>query len=233
MFAQEVTYTATFVTGLLSFLSPCVLPLIPAYFSFITGMSLEELTRNDNQGTRRKLVLATLLYVLGFSSVFIAMGGAVSLLGNQMEEYKDIIRLVGGTIIILFGVHLAGILRIPAFDYEKKFHVRTRPLHFLGVFLVGMAFGAGWSPCIGPLLGSILALAAGEGSVGKGMVLLSVYSLGLAIPFLVLSVFIDRMLSFIKKARQWIRFATVTAGVLMIVMGLLLVLDKLSLTTPF
>ncbi len=233
MFAQEVTYTAAFATGLLSFLSPCVLPLIPAYFSFITGMSLEDLTRGGDQGVRRKLVLATLFYVLGFSVVFIAMGGAVSLMGHQLEEYKDIIRLFGGAILILFGVHLAGILRIPLFDYEKKFHVQSRPLHILGVFLVGMAFGAGWSPCIGPLLGSILALAAGEGSVGKGMALLSVYSLGLAIPFLLLSVFIERMLSFIKKAREWIRFATVTAGVLMIVMGLLLVLDKLSLTTPF
>jgi cytochrome c-type biogenesis protein len=233
MFAQEVSFTAAFGAGLLSFLSPCILPLIPAYFSFITGMSLEDLTREGDHAVRRKLILATVSYVLGFSAVFIALGGAVSLMGHQMEEYKDFIRLTGGAVVIIFGVHLSGVLRIPIFDYEKKFHVKGKPLHILGVFLVGMAFGAGWSPCIGPLLGSILALAAGEGSVSHGMALLSIYSLGMALPFILMSVFINYMLSFIRKAGPWIRFATVTAGVLLIVMGLVLIFNKMNVLTPY
>lgn len=233
MFAQHVSFTAALTAGILSFLSPCVLPLIPAYFTFITGMSLEDLTEGGDQTVRRKLILSTLAYVLGFSVVFIALGGAVSMMGQQLDAYKDFIRLAGGGIVIVFGAHLAGIVRIPFFDYEKKIHVRNKPLHILGVFLVGMAFAAGWSPCIGPLLGTILALAASEGSVSNGMTLLSIYSLGMALPFILMSVFINYMLTFIKRAKEWIRFITVAAGVLMIVMGLVLVFDKMNMITAF
>lgn len=233
MFAQQVSFTAALTAGILSFLSPCVLPLIPAYFTFITGMSLEDLTEGGDQTVRRKLILSTLSYVLGFSVVFIALGGAVSMMGQQLDAYKDFIRLAGGGIVIVFGAHLAGIVRIPFFDYEKKIHVRNKPLHILGVFLVGMAFAAGWSPCIGPLLGTILALAASEGSVSNGMTLLSIYSLGMALPFILMSVFINYMLTFIKRAKEWIRFITVAAGVLMIVMGLVLVFDKMNMITAF
>jgi cytochrome c-type biogenesis protein len=231
MFAQHVSFTAAFTAGLLSFLSPCVLPLIPAYFTFITGMSLEDLTAGGDQTVRNKLILSTMAYVLGFSLVFILLGGAVSMMGQQLDAYKEFIRLAGGAVVIVFGAHLAGIVRIPFFDYEKKIHVRNKPLHILGVFLVGMAFGAGWSPCIGPLLGTILAIAATEGSVSHGMTLLSIYSLGMALPFILMSFFINYMLAFIKRASQWIRFVTVAAGVLLIVMGLLLVFDKMNMIT--
>jgi len=231
MFAQHVSFTAAFTAGILSFLSPCVLPLIPAYFTFITGMSLEDLTAGGDQTVRNKLILSTIAYVLGFSLVFILLGGAVSMMGQQLDAYKEFIRLAGGAVVIVFGAHLAGIVRIPFFDYEKKIHVRNKPLHILGVFLVGMAFGAGWSPCIGPLLGTILAIAATEGSVSHGMTLLSIYSLGMALPFILMSFFINYMLAFIKRASQWIRFVTVAAGVLLIVMGLLLVFDKMNMIT--
>ncbi len=233
MFAQHVSLTAAFTAGILSFLSPCVLPLIPAYFTFITGMSLEDLTADSGSAVKWKVFLSTLAYVLGFSFVFIMLGGAVSMMGQQLDAYKEFIRLAGGGVVIVFGAHLAGILRIPFLDYEKKIHVRNKPLHILGVFFVGMAFGAGWSPCIGPLLGTILAIAATEGSVVKGMFLLSIYSLGMAIPFILMSFFINYMLTFIKKASQWIRFITVAAGVLLIVLGLALVFDKMNVLASF
>ena len=228
MFTQTISYSAAFLAGLLSFLSPCVLPLIPAYFTFITGMTLDDLTVGSDSAVRRKLILSTLAYVLGFSLVFIILGAAFSVMGHQVGEYKDIVRLVGGLIVILLGAHLAGIIRIPGLDYEKRFHVAKKPVHLFGTFLVGMAFGAGWSPCIGPMLGAILAIAAREGSVSYGTALLSVYSLGMALPFIILSIFINYMLGFIKKATKSIRFVTVASGIFLIVIGLVLIFGKLN-----
>ncbi|GAB6097630.1 cytochrome c biogenesis protein CcdA [Desulfatiferula olefinivorans] len=233
MLTQTVTYPAALLAGLLSFLSPCILPLIPAYFTFITGMSVDEMTRDDDRAVRIKVILSTLAYVLGFSLVFILMGAAVSVLGHQLGEYRDLIRTIGGFVVVVFGVHLAGIVRIPGLDFEKRLHVSKKPLHVFGTFLVGMAFGAGWSPCIGPMLGTILAIAAQEGSVSNGMALLAVYSLGLALPFMLLSVFITYMLRVIRKAGQAIRYVTVTSGVFLIVIGLALLFDKMNVFTGF
>lgn len=225
---DSVSFSAAFLAGLASFFTPCVLPLIPAYFSFITGMSVEELTQGESASARRKVLLSTLAYVLGFSIVFIFMGAAISTMGQHLADYRDIIRILGGFIVVVFGVHLAGIIRIPGLDYEKKIHVRKKPLHIFGTFLVGMAFGAGWSPCIGPLLGSILAIAAEKGSLSHGVGLLSVYSLGLALPFIILSFFINYMLTFIKRATKAIRYVTVISGVLLIGIGLVLLFDKMT-----
>ncbi|MBU1168177.1 MAG: cytochrome c biogenesis protein CcdA [Proteobacteria bacterium] len=233
MFVDNVSYSAAILAGILSFLSPCILPLIPAYFTFITGMSIEELIEGDDGSARRKLFFSTLSYVLGFSVVFIIMGAAISVMGHQMSEYRDMIRTFGGFVVVIFGVHLAGIIRIPWFDFEKRVHIRKKPLHMLGAFLVGMAFGAGWSPCIGPLLGTILAIAAHEGSVTNGIVLLSFYSLGLALPFIMLSIFINYMLAFIKKANKAIRYITVMSGVFLIIIGLALLFDKINVITGF
>lgn len=233
MLTQTVSFPAAFLAGLLSFLSPCILPLIPAYFTFITGMSIDRMTQDDDRAVRRKLILSTLSYVLGFSLVFVIMGAAISVLGHQLSEYRDMIRTVGGFVVVVFGVHLAGIVRIPGLDFEKRMHVQKKPLHFFGTFLVGMAFGAGWSPCIGPMLGTILAIAAQEGSVPYGMALLSVYSIGLALPFMVLSLFINYMLAFIRKATQAIRYVTVMSGIFLIVIGLALLFDKMNMLTGF
>lgn len=229
MFINTVSFPAALFAGIASFFTPCVLPLIPAYFSFITGMSVEELTQDESAAARRKIFLSTLSYVLGFSLVFIFMGAAISTMGSQLSEYRDLIRTIGGFVVVVFGVHLAGIIRIPGLDYEKRLHVQKKPLHIFGTFIVGMAFGAGWSPCIGPLLGSILAIAADKGSLSQGVALLSVYSLGLALPFIILSIFIDYMLTFIKKATKAIRYVTVVSGVLLIIIGLILLFDKMSL----
>ncbi len=227
MITQTVSYYAAFIAGVLSFFSPCVLPLIPAYFSFITGFSLEELT-DAEENTRKKVILSTLAYVLGFSAVFILMGASASFMGSLMKQYGNAIRLTGGHVIILFGSHLTGIIEIKGLYFEKRIHPQKKPLHFLGTFLVGMAFGAGWSPCIGPMLGSILILAGNQQTVSQGIILLALYSLGMAIPFIIISFFINAFLKFIRKATSALKYFNMIAGMLLILIGLLLVTNKLA-----
>jgi len=229
MFTESISYPAALLAGLLSFFSPCILPLIPAYFTFITGLSLDELTGAPTHRVRARVIRSTLSYVLGFSLVFILMGASASIIGGAIFKYRDGIRIIGGILIILFGIHMTGLIRFSSLEFERRLKVQKKPLHFMGTFFVGMAFGAGWSPCIGPLLGSILIVAGNQETVADGIGLLSVYAAGLAIPFLVLSVFVDSLLSFIKKASWSIRYINVTAGVLLLILGLLLVTDKLSL----
>ena len=177
LIAQSVSYSAAFIAGLLSFLSPCVLPLIPGYFSFITGMSLEELTEGDSKDLRARVFFSTLAFVLGFSVVFIMMGALASFLGGSILRYEEAVRIGGGVIIIILGIHISGIYRLRFLDVEKRMHLERKPVHILGTFMVGMAFAGGWSPCLGPLVGSILAIAATQGTVLKGVSLLATYSL--------------------------------------------------------
>ena len=227
MFTEAVSFPAAFTAGILSFLSPCVLPLIPAYFTFITGFSLEELTENRNSEIRKKVFLSTVLFVSGFSLIFILMGASASYLGSLMFKYRELIRIIGGILIVLMGVHLTGIIRIPGLDVEKRINIEKKPLHFLGIVIIGMAFGAGWSPCIGPLLGSILIIAGSQETVWQGIVLLAIYSAGLAIPFIILSVFIHLLLILIKKASRVLQYVNAAAGILLIIVGLILVTNKL------
>ncbi len=227
MFTQTVSFPAAFVAGLLSFFSPCVLPLIPAYFTFITGFSIEELTEEYNSEIRKKVFLSTFLFVLGFSLVFILMGASASYLGGLMYTYKKLIRIIGGILIIILGIHLTGLIRIPGLDFEKRINLEKKPLHFWGTLIIGMAFGAGWSPCIGPLLGSILIIAGSQETVWQGVILLGIYSAGLAIPFIIISIFINFLLIFIKKASKVLKYVNVVAGVVLIVVGLILVSNKL------
>lgn len=227
MFTEAVSFPAAFTAGILSFLSPCVLPLIPAYFTFITGFSLEELTENRNPEIRKKVFLSTVLFVSGFSLIFILMGASASYLGSLMFNYRELIRIIGGILIILMGVHLTGIIRIPGLDVEKRINIEKKPLHFLGIVIIGMAFGAGWTPCIGPLLGSILIIAGSQETVWQGIVLLATYSAGLAIPFIILSVFIHLLLIVIKKASRVLQYVNTAAGILLIIVGLILVTNKL------
>ncbi|MGB2690406.1 MAG: cytochrome c biogenesis protein CcdA [Desulfobacterales bacterium] len=227
MFTQTVSFPAAFVAGLLSFFSPCVLPLIPAYFTFITGFSIEELTEEYNSEIRKKVFLSTFLFVLGFSLVFILMGASASYLGGLMYTYKKLIRIIGGILIIILGIHLTGLIRIPGLDFEKRINLEKKPLHFFGTLIIGMAFGAGWSPCIGPLLGSILIVAGSQETVWQGVMLLGIYSAGLATPFIIISIFINFLLIFIKKASKVLKYVNVVAGVVLIVVGLILVSNKL------
>ena len=228
LFTETVTIPAAFAAGLLSFLSPCVLPLIPAYFSFITGLSLDELTA-DNREIRKKVILSTLAYVAGFSTIFILFGASASLLGGLTAKYSWVIRYLGGITVIVFGLHLLGIINIKAFQFEKRLHLKEKPLHLAGTFVIGMAFGAGWSPCIGPMLGSILIVAGNQDTILKGIWLLAVYSSGMALPFILISVFINSMLPFMKKAMGVMGIINKCAGALLMAIGLLLIFDKFRL----
>ena len=228
MFTENITYSAAIIAGLLSFFSPCILPLIPAYFSFITGLTLDELTQ-DKKEVRQKVILSTLFYVAGFSFIFILFGASASFLGSVASQYSWVVRYLGGGIIIIFGLHLLGIINIKGFNFEKKIHVKEKPLHLMGVFVIGMAFGAGWSPCIGPMLGSILIVAGNQDSVLKGVSLLAVYSAGLAIPFIIISFFINSILGIMKRATRFIGALNKASGILLIVIGLLLIFDKFRL----
>jgi cytochrome c-type biogenesis protein len=229
----DATYSAALIAGLLSFFSPCVVPLIPSYFCFITGLSLDELTSASETAIRRKIITATLAFVLGFSVVFVILGASASYLGGLLGQHKVLISLIGGHMIILFGLHLAGIIRIPILEFEKRLHINQKPLHFLGSFFIGMAFGAGWTPCIGPILGSVLVLAQQKETVMQAIGLLSVYSIGMALPFLILSVGINFLLVFIQRTKKLMRYINPIAGTLLVLVGLALVTDKLKLLTLY
>ena len=233
MFADSIPYSMSFAAGLFSFLSPCILPLIPAYFTCITGYSLEELTDNYDAKIRRKVILSTVSYVSGISFIFILLGASASYLGGFANQYSSAIRIIGGILIIIFGIHLTGILRIKGLDFEKRIQIQSKPLHFLGTFFIGMAFAAGWSPCIGPPLASILIVAGNHGSVAQGMVLLGIYAAGLAIPFVIISFFINYMLTITKKMSHALKWLNTAAGVLLIILGIFLITNKLYLLGRF
>jgi cytochrome c-type biogenesis protein len=227
----DATLPAALLAGLLSFFSPCVVPLIPSYFCFITGLTLDELTTASQATVRRKIIRSTLAFVLGFSVVFIALGASASYLGALLGDSKALISSIGGHLIILFGLHLTGIIRIPILEFEKRLHIQQKPLHFFGTFFIGMAFGAGWTPCIGPILGSVLVLAQQKETVMQAVGLLCAYSAGLALPFLCLSVGINFLLGFIRKTKAVMRFINPVAGALLVLIGLALVTDSLKLLT--
>ncbi len=233
MFTQTVSISAAFLAGLLSFLSPCVLPLLPAYFTFITGLTVDELTSGNNAQIRKKVILSTTFFVGGFSLLFIFLGASASFLGSLISRYKIFIEMGGGVVIILFGLHLLGLLRIRRLQVEKRYHVREKPLHLAGIFIVGMAFGAGWSPCIGPMLGSILIVAGSEETIWRGVALLAVYASGLAIPFLLISVFANFLLGFIKRATRLMGYINTIAGALLILVGIFLLTRNLAVLRFF
>lgn len=225
----DLNLVAAFGAGFLSFLSPCVLPLIPGYISFISGLSLGDLQASDQGGVVvRRAFVSSLWFVAGFSAVFVALGASATAVGVLLLERLDLFRWIAGALIILFGIHLTGLIRIPFLQYEKKIDVRKRPLSAVGAFFVGAAFAFGWTPCIGPILAGILGLAATQQTVGKGMLLLLVYSAGLGIPFLITSLGVARFLKWFSRFRRYLRIVEIFSGVLLIVIGLFIVTDRLS-----
>ena len=197
----EVGVFIAFTAGIFSFLSPCVLPLVPSYLTFVTGMSLEDL----QEGVDRKTTFAhSLLFVVGFSSIFIMLGASASFLGQFFRAYEVWITRIGGVVIVLLGIHLAGVLRMTPLLREKRLHLNDKPAGYLGTLGVGVAFGAGWTPCIGPVLGAILTLAGTQASVWSGVLLWTVYSMGLAIPFLLSALALDSFLGTFSKFRKFL-----------------------------
>ena len=216
--------------GVVSFLSPCVLPLVPSYLSFVTGMSLEDLQGGVD---RRATFMHSLLFVLGFSIIFIALGASASFLGRYLNEYEVLIARVGGAVIIVLGLHLTGVFKIVPLLRERRVHVSDKPAGYLGTIGVGAAFGAGWTPCIGPVLGAILTLASTQDTVWAGVSLLSVYSLGLAIPFLISALALDLFLSAFSRFRRFLPAVEKGAGVMLIILGLLLVTGTFTLLNTY
>ena len=236
---ENVTLIAAFGAGLLSFISPCVLPLIPGYLSYISGMSLDEM-RGTGAGVaavavaappaaRRRVILASLAFILGFSIVFVSLGASASAIGRFMMARLDVLGKIAGAIIIVFGLHTMGVLRIEWLYQEKRVQTSKRPAGFLGATLVGIAFAFGWTPCIGPILAGILAVAATQETVGHGVRLLSAYSLGLAVPFFGAALAINHFFAAFAKIRRHYHKIELASGALLVAIGVLIFTNRFTI----
>ncbi|MCW8858788.1 MAG: cytochrome c biogenesis CcdA family protein, partial [Deltaproteobacteria bacterium] len=236
-FGTDITLWIAFTAGLLSYFSPCVLPLIPSYLTYISGLSFAELKQADTSNQARlTVVFHSLVFIAGFSAVFIALGALAGLASASFQaNLRDglgILQKVGGVLIFLFGIHLSGLFHFGMLLGEKRIQLRNKPTGFIGTFLVGIAFAAGWTPCIGPILGAILAIAAGSsGGVVKGVVLLTSYSAGLGLPFLISGVMFHAFLRFFDRFKKYIRIVEIITGLMLMAAGLLLFFDQFTRIT--
>ncbi len=221
-----------FVAGLTSFLSPCVLPLVPGYVSLISGAAVEELKSPQAQ-LKRRVMTNSIAFIVGFSVVFIVLGAISSGIGQLAAQYKHRLAVVAGMVVILFGLHLTGILKIKALYADTRMHGLTRGGGVVGAFVIGFAFAFGWTPCIGPWLAVILGFAADEQTLTKGIILLAIYSLGLAVPFLLTALGVERFLNFYSRFRSHMHAIEVASGVFMIALGVLLVIGRFTLISSW
>jgi cytochrome c-type biogenesis protein len=226
----EVGIAIAFTAGILSFLSPCVLPLVPSYLSFVTGMSIEEI---DAPVNRKATMVHAILFVIGFSGIFILLGTSASFLGQFFKAYDVWIARVGGLVIIILGLHMTGVFRLAPLMREKRLHLNDKPAGYFGTVGVGMAFGAGWTPCIGPVLGAILMYGFSQDTVWAGAGLLAVYSAGLAIPFLATALALDKFLAAFARFRRFIPVVEVVSGGLLVLMGLLLMTGAFTILSGY
>jgi cytochrome c-type biogenesis protein len=230
----EVSIFVAFAAGVFSFLSPCVLPLIPSYLSFVSGVSLDEM--RGEQGRTRvrwRVVLNSLAFIVGFSLVFVSLGASASFLGGLFLSYRNAIRILGGVFIVLVGLYLIGAFKIGALERYLQFDLKDKPAGYLGSILVGITFAVAWTPCVGPILGATLALASTADDVGRGTLLLSSYAAGLALPFFLSALAINSFLQFSQQIRRHISVIHVAGGVLLIIAGLLLITDYMTLLNAY
>jgi cytochrome c-type biogenesis protein len=218
---SSVGVAVAFSAGLFSFLSPCVLPLFPSYVSFITGMSVGDLTGDLGASARRRVLLHALAFVLGFSLVFVALGASLSAASQALFRYREAIRIIGGALIIIFGLYIAGVLRIGFLGRTASVQIREKPAGYIGSFIVGVTFAVGWTPCVGPILGAILSLAGTAETVARGVGLLVAYSAGLGVPFLLSALALGPFLKAFKRYRRFIPTVERAAGVLLVIVGVL------------
>jgi cytochrome c-type biogenesis protein len=232
---DQVTYFAALVAGFLSFISPCVLPLIPGYISFVSGASLEEIRGGTASPatSRYKVLVTSVAFVVGFSLVFIALGASATAVGKFVMRNLPILGRIAGAVIIVFGLHTMGVFRLQFLEMEKRAHAQTKPAGLLGAMFVGVAFAFGWTPCIGPILAAILTVAGSRESVREGVLLLAIYSLGLAIPFLLTSLAIDRFFAVTSRIRKHYHTIEVVSGGLLVAIGLLIFTGQLTIITTF
>ena len=234
MNAETVSLATAFLFGLLSFISPCVLPIVPGYLSFISGVNVAELKGAEAPAAvTRRVLVTSLAFVLGFSTVFVALGASATVLGELLQQHKRMLGMVGGVFIVILGLHTAGLLKIDWLLYEKRATVRTRPLGLAGAYVVGLAFAFGWTPCIGPILGAILLYASQQETVAQGVVLLAAYSAGLGIPFLLASLAINRFFAAFSRVRVHMRAIEYVSGGLLVAVGLLLATDRLTVLARY
>lgn len=227
---QTVSYTIAFTAGFLSFVSPCVLPLVPSYVSYITGLSLEQLTDPEGQKQVRWVTIKnSLLFILGFSLIFIAFGASATVIGQGLLVYQGILRKIGGGLVILFGLYLIGVLKIPFLMTYRQYQFQNRPSGALGSVLIGVAFAAGWTPCVGPILGTILLYASTTQSLTAGIKLLSVYSIGLGLPLLITALGVNAFLTTFKKLKDYLWIVSLISGIFLIIVGVMIFTNSLRL----
>ena len=231
---ENVGFFTAFLFGLLSFISPCVLPIVPGYLSFISGVSFEEIQNTaDRSRVRFQIILHSLLFIAGFSVVFIALGASATAVGQFLKTQIDILTKIAGIIIIIFGIHMMGIIKIPFLNYEKRFHAQGKPIGLFGAFIVGIAFAFGWTPCIGPILAAILTIASQQDTVMKGIFLLSSYSLGLGIPFLLTGLSLSVFFNLFNKFKKYLHTVEVVGGVLLVIVGILIMTNSLNILSQY
>jgi cytochrome c-type biogenesis protein len=230
MLTQIYIHLFVAVAGLASFLSPCVLPLVPPYLSYLGGTTIDQLGSKGEIDPHvwRRVVLASVFFVLGFTTVFVGLGASASLLGQWIQTHKTQLSVVAGVVVILFGLHFLGVLRVPLLYREARFHVNSQGASFAGAYLMGLAFAFGWTPCIGPVLGTVLTLTANEANLGAGVRLLLVYSLGLGVPFVLAAVAIGPFLRFLKRFRRHLGRVEMAMGVLLVLAGILMLTGSLN-----
>jgi cytochrome c-type biogenesis protein len=227
--AIDVTHGGALVAGLLSFVSPCVLPLVPPYLCYIGGVSLDQLTGDAPEGVaRHRIALSAFTFVLGFSTVFVALGATASVIGRLIASYLDVLAIVAGVIIIIMGLHFLGVFKIHLMHRQARMEVRNHPAGPLGAYIVGLAFAIGWTPCIGPVLAAILAVAGSEQTVTRGAGLLAVYSLGLGLPFIAAGFFAGTFMHFMRHFRQHVGTVEKVMGGLLVVTGILFMTGQIT-----
>ena len=231
---HEVSVLIAFSAGLLSFVSPCVLPLVPSYITYITGISFKDLSEGGSKRRLRWLTLLhSLLFISGFSLIFVLMGASASFLGQVLVQYQSWIMRGGGVLIMILGLHFTGLINIPFLQLEKRFELEKKPLGYIGSFLVGVVFAAGWTPCVGPILSTILLYASTSKSFTTGVILLASYSLGLGIPFLLASLAFNSFLAAFEKIKRYMRVIMIVSGSFLIIVGLLLLTDLFSTLSSY
>ena len=231
---ENVGILTAFVFGLISFIPPCVLPIVPGYLSFISGVSFEEMQNtNSSSAVRKRIILNALFFILGFSLVFIGMGASATAIGQFLREQQNLISKIAGGLIIIFGIHMTGIFKIPFLNYEKRFHTKGKKIGLLGAFLVGFAFAFGWTPCIGPILAGILVLASRQETIGQGVILLTSYSLGLAIPFFLTALSLSAFFNVFNKFKRHLHKVEIVGGILLIIIGVLIMTNYLTLLSGY
>lgn len=231
--AGSVSLGLAFGAGLLSFLSPCVLPIVPSYVSFVTGLTLEELQEGDGRAARRLAAVHSGLFILGFSALFVALGATATVLGNVLVRYLPLLQQLGGVVVVLFGLYMLGLLRIPALMEERRVHLASKPAGKVGSVVAGAAFGAGWTPCIGPVLATILLYAGLENTVARGTLLLAVYALGLGLPFFMAAVGLNWFLTSTKGLRRWLGTLERVTGAFLVLMGVLMITGRFVVLSRF